>query len=60
MKKIILASASPRRKEILGTTGLKFDICASDYEEDLSMKKAPRALARFLSRKKAEEVAPQI
>ena len=57
MKKIILASASPRRKEILGTTGLKFDICVSDYEEDLSMKKAPRALARFLSRKKAEEVA---
>ena len=57
MKKIILASASRRRKEILGTTGLKFDICASDYEEDLSMKKEPRALARFLSRKKAEDVA---
>ena len=57
MKKIILASASPRRKEILGTTGLKFDICVSDYEEDLSMKKEPRSLARFLSRKKAEEVA---
>ena len=57
MKKIILASASPRRKEILETTGLKFDICVSDYEEDLSMKKEPRSLARFLSRKKAEEVA---
>ena len=57
MKKIILASASPRRKEILGTTGLKFDICVSDYEEDLSMKKEPHALARFLSGKKAEEVA---
>jgi len=38
MRKIILASASPRRKEILASTG-------------------PRALARFLSRKKAEEVA---
>ncbi len=59
MKKIILASASPRRKEILGTTGLKFDICVSDYEEDLSIKKEPRALARFLSRKKAEDVAPK-
>ena len=57
MKKIILASGSPRRKEILGTTGLKFDICVSDYEEDLGMEKEPRALARFLSRKKAEEVA---
>ncbi len=57
MKKIILASGSPRRKEILESVGLKFDICVSGYEEDLGMKKEPRALARFLSRKKAEEVA---
>lgn len=57
MKKLILASASPRRKEILESVGLKFDICVSNYEEDLGMKKEPRALARFLSRKKAEEVA---
>ncbi len=57
MKKIILASASPRRKEILEITGLKFDICVSDYEEDLSLKLNPRELARFLSRKKAETVA---
>ena len=57
MKKIILASASPRRREILGTTGLRFEICVSDYEEDLGLKKGPRALARFLSRKKAEAIA---
>lgn len=37
-KKIILASASPRRKEILGKTGLKFMVDASDYEEDLSLR----------------------
>lgn len=57
MKKIILASASPRRKEILGITGLKFSVCVSEYEEDLSLKLNPRELARFLSRKKAETVA---
>lgn len=57
MKKIILASASPRRKEILELAGLKFEIRVSDYEEDLTLNKEPRALARFLSRKKAEEVA---
>jgi septum formation protein len=57
MKKLILASASPRRKEILESVGLKFGICVSNYEEDLGMKKEPRTLARFLSRKKAEEVA---
>jgi septum formation protein len=57
MKKIILASASPRRKEILEITGLKFSVCVSDYEEDLSLSLKPRELARFLSRKKAETVA---
>jgi septum formation protein len=57
MKKIILASASPRRKEILGITGLKFTVCASDYEEDLDLSLRPRQLARFLSRKKAEAVS---
>lgn len=57
MRKIILASASPRRAEILKLTGLKFDIAISDYEEDLNLSLSPRALARFLSRKKAEAVA---
>jgi len=56
MRKIILASASPRRKEILTTTGLGFTVCKSSYEEDLSISKEPRSLARFLSRKKAEDV----
>jgi septum formation protein len=37
--------------------GLKFTVSASDYEEELNLKLKPRALARFLSRKKAEAVA---
>lgn len=57
MRKIILASASPRRKEILKITGLKFSVCASDFEEDIDLPLTPRALAKFLSRKKAEAVA---
>ncbi len=57
MRKIILASASPRRREILGITGLKFTVCKGDYEEDLGLSLRPRELARFLSRKKAESVA---
>ena len=56
-KKIILASASPRRKEILERTGLKFMVDASDYEEDLSMRMPARRLARFLSCEKAKAVA---
>jgi septum formation protein len=57
MRKIVLASESPQRREILEMTGLKFTVCASDYEEELDLKLTPRALARFLSRKKAEVVA---
>lgn len=57
MRNIILASASPRRKEILGITGLRFGVCASDYEEEVKPSLKPRDLARSLSRKKAEAVA---
>lgn len=32
-KKIILASSSPRRREILTKMGLKFDVVPSDYKE---------------------------
>lgn len=56
MKKIILASASPRRKEILKLTGLKFSVCASNYEENFSLPLKPSELAVYLSRKKAETV----
>ncbi|XP_021914215.1 uncharacterized protein LOC110827144 isoform X2 [Zootermopsis nevadensis] len=34
-QRIILASSSPRRVEILKGVGLKFDVCPSLYEEDL-------------------------
>jgi septum formation protein len=57
MRKIILASASPRRKEILRKTGLNFYVCTSDYKEDTNLSLKPRTLAKFLSRKKAETVA---
>lgn len=34
-KRIILASTSPRRRELLGVFGFPFDIVASDYDESL-------------------------
>lgn len=57
MKNIILASASPRRKDILTITGLKFTVCVSDYNEAVNPSLNPRDFARFLSCKKAEAVA---
>src|SRR3990170_5162145 len=56
-KKIILASASPRRKEILEKTGLQFIVDAGDYEEDPSLRMPARRLARYLSCEKAKAVA---
>lgn len=54
---IILASASPRRKELLAKLGLKFKVEASDYQEEIPDTLNPHQLARFLSRGKARAVA---
>ncbi len=57
MKTIILASASPRRKELLAKIGLKFEVEPSNDEEELSPGLEPYELAKSLSLKKAERVA---
>lgn len=56
MKKIILASSSPRRKKILRKAGLKFAIVKSNVEENLNSNLSPRDLAKKLSLKKAKAV----
>lgn len=56
-KPIILASASPRRKELLALTGLKFRVDAGDYKEDLGLELKPHDLAKYLSREKARSVS---
>jgi septum formation protein len=57
MKKIILASTSPRRKEILSKSRLSFETQAPDYEEDMTLDMAPTNLVEFLSLGKAKAVA---
>lgn len=56
-KRIILASSSPRRKELLEQIGLQFEIQESSYEEDMKAKTDPYELAKFLALNKAKVVA---
>ncbi|MFA6391273.1 MAG: nucleoside triphosphate pyrophosphatase [Patescibacteria group bacterium] len=57
MKKIILASTSPRRTELLKNIGLKFSVEDSKYQEDMGKKISPVRLAKFLALSKAQAVA---
>ena len=57
MREIILASASPRRKELLEKIGLRFKVEPSNYEEDTPSALEPHELARKISLEKAKVVA---
>ena len=37
MKKLILASGSPRRKELLGNMGYEFEVITSEVDETLNV-----------------------
>ena len=56
VKQIILASGSPRRKEILEKTGIKFKIVKSNFKEYLDPKLTPHELSQKLSLEKAKAV----
>ena len=55
MKHIILASASPRRKEILELADLKFDVMPSDAQETTT-KTAPNEVVMELASIKAKDI----
>ena len=54
-KKIILASASPRRRELLTQIGLEFDVVVSETEEKITSTE-PAKVVEELSAQKAEAV----
>jgi septum formation protein len=56
---LILASASPRREELLRSVGLKFKIIPADVDETYFQGESPRAHVRRLSRDKAGAIAHQ-
>ena len=59
MKEVILASVSPRRKELLGKIGLRFKVEPSNYEEDIPSGLAPHKFAQKISLEKAKVVASE-
>ena len=54
---LILASQSPRRRELLGLTGLDFIVRVADIDETMDPEKAPFDEVARVSRLKAEAVA---
>ncbi len=56
MKQIILASGSPRRKELLEKAGIRFKVIESNFKEYVDLKLRPRELAKKLSLEKAKIV----
>jgi septum formation protein len=51
--RILLASASPRRRELLAAAGIEFDVRATDVAEDLPPGIDPEAAAVVLAERKA-------
>jgi septum formation protein len=60
MAKFILASASPRRVELLNQVGLEFDIIPSNIEEIIDNNDSPSEIVKKLSKQKASDVAGKI
>lgn len=59
-KKIILASASPRRESLLKQIGINFQVIPSNVDEDDFDHSDPATHAQILALKKAQDVAARI
>ncbi len=58
--RFILASGSPRRRELLASLGIQFEVIKSDIDETQGADEAPYDYVRRLSIEKAETVAAKL
>jgi septum formation protein len=58
VKPLLLASASPRRAELLRAAGIEFDVLPAHADESLQSDEAPEAYVRRLARAKTLVVLP--
>ncbi|NSL51612.1 Maf family protein [Calidifontibacillus erzurumensis] len=56
MRKLVLASSSPRRKELLAYAKIPFTIMVSEVDEDFDPNKDPKEIAQDLALQKAKAV----
>lgn len=59
MKTLVLASASPRRAELLRQIGVAFDVCAADIDETPAVDEPAYDYVMRMAQQKAEAIAPQ-
>ena len=60
MYKIILASTSPRRREMLEKLGVPFEVMPSGAREYIELEQSPYECVTILSRRKAKNVAEKV
>lgn len=58
--RLVLASASPRRRELLSSLGVPFDVVASDADESIAPGEPPERAAQSLALRKARTVATRV
>lgn len=55
--RLILASQSPRRRELLGKLGVEFEVCPADIDETPYLREKPYDYCKRIARSKAEKLA---
>ncbi len=60
IEKVVLASASPRRKEILEMLGIPFEVVVSDAEENAPEDMSVGEYTKFLAREKCRNAAEKL
>ena len=59
-RRIVLASGSPRRRELLAAMGIPFEVLTSDVDETVAVYDGPADFALQLARRKAHAVAGRV
>ncbi len=60
MAKLVLASKSPRRRELLENLGVDFQIMTEEVEEDMTSNVVPTELAMYNALQKARALLPRL